>query len=202
MVFTLSQLISWLQFQGVLIDGRQIAVKKLSRSSGQGSVEFKNEVLLIAKLQHRNLVTLIGFCLEGQEKMLIYEYVTNKSLDYFLFGNEPVFLYSSLGLKFCVDKNKNVQYFSDLNRCFDDLFIDHKKSRLLHWFERYKIIEGIAHGIHYLHDYSRLKIIHRDLKPSNVLLDDNMNPKISDFGMARIFGENELQANTNRIVGT
>jgi serine/threonine protein kinase len=73
---------------------------------------------------------------------------------------------------------------------------------VLHWFERYKIIGGIARGILYLHEYSRLKVIHRDLKPSNVLLDDNMNPKISDFGLARIVAIDQEQASTNRIVGT
>jgi serine/threonine protein kinase len=83
-----------------------------------------------------------------------------------------------------------------------DEFVDPQKHRVLHWFERYKIIGGIARGILYLHEYSRLKVIHRDLKPSNILLDDNMNPKISDFGLARTFCGDQVEARTRRLVGT
>ena len=87
--------------------------------------------------------------------------------------------------------------------CSSDLYwTDQNRSKLLDWKKRFNIIEGIAQGLIYLHKYSRLKVIHRDLKASNVLLDESMNLKISDFGMARIFKQNELEANTNRIVGT
>ena len=83
-----------------------------------------------------------------------------------------------------------------------DCKIDQEKRKILDWQTRIRVIEGIAQGLLYLHQYSRLRIIHRDLKASNILLDTEMNPKISDFGLARIFEGNESQANTNRIVGT
>ncbi|GKV35391.1 hypothetical protein SLEP1_g43663 [Rubroshorea leprosula] len=150
-------------FKGRLDDGRDIAVKKLSHSSNQGKKEFMNEAKLLSRVQHRNVVNLLGYCVHGIEKLLVYEYVPNESLDKLLFKS--------------------------------------KKKEELDWKRRFDIICGVARGLLYLHEHSHYCIIHRDVKASNILLDDKWVPKIADFGMARLFPEDETHVNT-RVAGT
>ncbi|CAO2193463.1 unnamed protein product [Urochloa humidicola] len=151
-------------YKGVMPDGQQIAVKKLSLGSRQGVREFLNEVRLLLKVQHRNLVSLLGCCASSGHKMLVYPYFPNGSLDHILFNR--------------------------------------KRSVELDWPKRYQIVIGLARGLLYLHEESPVKIIHRDIKASNVLLDDQLNPKIADFGMARLFLEDASHVNTFRISST
>ncbi|KAI9125941.1 hypothetical protein K1719_003359 [Acacia pycnantha] len=150
--------------KGILPDGEKIAVKRRSKGSTQGYIEFKNETTLNPRLQHVNLVRLFGFCKDREEQMLVYEYMPNKSLDFYL--SDPT------------------------------------KQHLLNWKQRVCIIEGVTQGLIYLQEYSRLTIIHRDLKASNILLDHEMKPKISDFGMAKPFRKDEPEERASKLVGT
>ncbi|KGN50835.2 putative receptor-like protein kinase At4g00960 isoform X1 [Cucumis sativus] len=151
-------------YKGKLKDGRVIAVKKLSLYSKQGRKEFMTEAKLLARVQHRNVVNLLGYCVHGAEKLLVYEYVMNESLDKLL-------------------------------------FTESSRRGELDWKRRYDIIFGVARGLQYLHVDSHNVIIHRDIKASNILLDDKWVPKIADFGMARLFPEDQTHVNT-RVAGT
>ncbi|GER53964.1 receptor-like protein kinase [Striga asiatica] len=151
-------------FYGVLSDGTVIAVKQLSSKSKQGNREFVNEIGMISALQHPNLVKLFGCCIEGNQLLLIYEYLENNCLARALFGREE----------------------QRLN---------------LNWSTRKKICIGIAKGLAYLHEESRLKIVHRDIKATNVLLDRDLIAKISDFGLAKLDEEENTHIST-RIAGT
>ncbi|KAK8556888.1 hypothetical protein V6N13_064878 [Hibiscus sabdariffa] len=151
-------------FMGILPDGKTVAVKRLIYNTRQWVDDFFNEVNLISRIEHRNLVKLLGASIEGPESLLVYEYVPNKSLDQFIF--------------------------------------DEEKSKLLNWKQRFDIISGIAEGLAHLHGGgSHVRIIHRDIKCSNVLLDENLNPKIADFGLVRCLAAEKSHLSTG-IAGT
>ncbi|XP_075643305.1 putative LRR receptor-like serine/threonine-protein kinase At1g56140 isoform X1 [Castanea sativa] len=149
-------------YKGTLNDGRVIAVKQLSVTSHQGKNQFLTEIATISVVQHRNLVNLYGCCIEGDKRLLVYEYLENKSLDQALFG---------------------------------------KRNLNLNWSTRFNICLGVARGLAYLHEESRLRIVHRDVKASNILLDSDLIPKISDFGLAKLYDDKKTHIST-RVAGT
>ncbi|KAF6150653.1 hypothetical protein GIB67_022265 [Kingdonia uniflora] len=149
-------------FKGKLSDGSIVAVKQLSVSSHQGKRQFITEIATISAVQHRNLVKLHGCCIEGDNRLLVYEYLENKSLDQALFGKNTIHL---------------------------------------DWPTRYDICLGTARGLAYLHEESRPRIVHRDVKASNILIDADLNPKISDFGLAKLYDDKKTHIST-RVAGT
>ncbi|KAL1814146.1 hypothetical protein ACET3Z_024211 [Daucus carota] len=149
-------------YKGTLSDGRAVAVKQLSVASHQGKSQFVAEIATISAVQHRNLVKLYGCCIEGDKRLLVYEYLENNSLDQALFGNKTLFL---------------------------------------DWSTRFEICLGVARGLTYLHEESRVRIVHRDVKASNILLDSDLVPKISDFGLAKLYDDKKTHIST-RVAGT
>ncbi|KAL6599281.1 hypothetical protein ACP70R_045775 [Stipagrostis hirtigluma subsp. patula] len=150
-------------YKGLLSDGTIIAVKQLSSRSRQGNREFVNEIGMISALQHPNLVKLYGCCTEGNQLLLVYEYMENN----------------------CLARA---------------LFVEQYRLRL-DWGTRRKICLGIARGLAYLHEESAIRIVHRDIKASNILLDKDLNAKISDFGLAKLNEDDHTHIST-KVAGT
>ncbi|XP_073107336.1 L-type lectin-domain containing receptor kinase IX.1 [Elaeis guineensis] len=149
-------------YKGVLHDSKlEVAIKRISRGSNQGTKEYISEVTIISRLRHRNLVQLIGFCHERGDLLLVYEYMPNRSLEHHLYSEE----------------------------------------RLLAWPERYKIAQGLASALLYLHEEWEQCVVHRDVKPSNVMLDSEFNAKLGDFGLARLM-DHDSNPETTILAGT
>ncbi|KAM0871047.1 hypothetical protein ACQ4PT_039647 [Festuca glaucescens] len=148
-------------YKGQLPDGLMVAVKRLDKHAT--IFDFDSE-LQLAKLQHINLVRLLGWCVHGKERIFVYEFLQNGSLDHYI--------------------------------------SDRTKGPLLDWSKRLKIIAGLTEGFVYLHRGSMFWIVHRDLKPHNILLDNNMIPKIADFGSARALSSDVAEERTSKVVGT
>ncbi|KAH7404597.1 hypothetical protein KP509_15G033500 [Ceratopteris richardii] len=149
---------------GQLPDGTHIAVKNLLNNRGQAEREFKVEVEAIGRVRHKNLVRLIGYCMEGSQRMLVYEYIDNGNLEQWL--HRPL-----------------------------------RDNHPLSWDIRMKIILGTAKGLAYLHEGLEPKVVHRDVKSSNILVDSNWNPKVADFGLAKLLGTGNNHV-TTRVMGT
>ncbi|MQL82519.1 hypothetical protein Taro_015001 [Colocasia esculenta] len=216
-------------YKGTLKDGREVAVKKLSRGSRQGAKEFMNEAMLLSRVQHKNVVNLHGYCTASsssaagdghEEKLLVYEYVPHESLDKYLFRtsapppSSPALPFGiSINLRYYPQVFVYTQYAhvttpEDVNalNCYAVLLLlrgvaDAQRRRELDWKKRHDIILGVARGLLYLHEDAHTIVIHRDIKASNILLDDKWAPKIADFGMARLFPEDQTHINT-RVAGT
>ncbi|XP_062218273.1 cold-responsive protein kinase 1-like isoform X2 [Phragmites australis] len=151
-------------YKGRLKDGTIVAVKVLSSESRQGVKEFLNELMAISDISHDNLVKLYGYCVEGDQRILVYNYLENNSLSQTLLGSG----------------HSNIQF---------------------NWTTRVKICLGIARGLAYLHHGVSPHIVHRDIKASNILLDTDLTPKISDFGLAKLLPPNATHVST-RVAGT
>ncbi|KAK1275395.1 L-type lectin-domain containing receptor kinase IV.1 [Acorus gramineus] len=151
-------------YKGMLPKNKcEVAIKRVSLESRQGMREFVAEIVSIGRLRHRNIVQLLGYCRRKGELLLVYDYMSNGSLDKLLF--------------------------------------DRTKKHALSWSQRFRIVRGVASGLLYLHEGWEQLVIHRDIKSSNVLLDGDMNARLGDFGLAKLY-DHGTDPQTTLVVGT
>ncbi|CAL5380294.1 unnamed protein product [Camellia sinensis] len=151
-------------YRGCLINGSPVAVKRLLNNLGQAEKEFRVEVEAIGHVRHKNLVRLLGYCMEGTHRLLVYEYVNNGNLEQWLHGAM-------------------------------------RQHGHLTWEARMKVLLGTAKALGYLHEAIEPKVVHRDIKSSNILIDNDFNAKVSDFGLAKLLGAGKSHI-TTRVMGT
>jgi serine/threonine protein kinase len=185
--------------QGTLKDGTQVAIKRLAAESKQGADEFLTEIDVISNVRHPNLVKLIGCCVEGNNRLLVYEYAENNSLSNALLGkfNNGILLAGSL---ICVLTSLVNYVLTVISLC--NLWSGPKNRCIpLNWQRRAAICTGTASGLAFLHEEAQPRIVHRDIKASNILLDKKLLPKIGDFGLAKLFPDAITHIST-RVAGT
>ncbi|MBA0664793.1 hypothetical protein Goklo_004743, partial [Gossypium klotzschianum] len=166
--------------------GQVVAVKQLDRNGLQGNREFLVEVLMLSLLHHPNLVNLIGYCADGDQRLLVYEFMPLGSLEDHLHGK---------GAGILVFMTTVITLF----KLFSDLPSDKEP---LDWNTRMRIAAGAAKGLEYLHDKANPPVIYRDLKSSNILLDEGFHPKLSDFGLAKLGPVGDKTHVSTRVMGT
>uniref|UniRef100_A0A0E0E230 non-specific serine/threonine protein kinase n=1 Tax=Oryza meridionalis TaxID=40149 RepID=A0A0E0E230_9ORYZ len=162
-------------FKGTLADGKAVAVKQLKGGGGQGEREFQAEVEIISRVHHRHLVSLVGYCIAEDHRLLVYDFVSNDTLHHHLH------VYRSLA--------------------YVRAALAGRGRPVMDWPTRVKIAAGSARGLAYLHEDCHPRIIHRDIKSSNILLDEHFEAQVADFGLARL-AENDVTHVSTRVMGT
>ncbi|XP_027334657.1 receptor-like serine/threonine-protein kinase ALE2 isoform X2 [Abrus precatorius] len=185
-----------LVYKGILNDGRDVAVKILKREDRRGGREFLAEVEMLSRLHHRNLVKLIGICIEKQTRCLVYELVPNGSVESHLHGKAKTQFINIFG------SQKVTIAFQRLPFEYSIFTGADKETDSLDWNARMKIALGAARGLAYLHEDSNPCVIHRDFKASNILLECDFTPKVSDFGLARTALDEGNKHISTHVMGT
>jgi serine/threonine protein kinase len=180
-------------YKGTIANGQMAAIKRAQQGSMQGAAEFKNEIELLSRVHHKNLVSLVGFCYEQGEQMLVYEYIPNGTLRENLMGNTHRYHYQHIFTNYCMFVNKVGSNYS---------LIAGKGGMHLDWMTRLRIAIGSAKGLAYLHELANPPIIHRDIKSTNILLDESLTAKVADFGLSKLLSDTQKGHVSTQVKGT